>query len=97
MIQNTKRMGGERCNSFLALAKKTTHTMIVNNTDPSSCKPATETLPPGHTPYRWRFSPPLAPSVGQTAIHRFPKHEALIAKARLAASVILKGTGLAPL
>ncbi|CAN0141662.1 unnamed protein product [Pylaiella littoralis] len=31
----------------------------------------------------------------QTAIHRFPKHEALIAKARLAASVILKGTGLA--
>ena len=35
-------------------------------------------------------------SMGQTAIHRFPGHGALLAKARLASDVILKGSGPAP-
>ncbi|CAM9339472.1 unnamed protein product [Ectocarpus fasciculatus] len=33
----------------------------------------------------------------QTAVQRFPEHQALVAKARLASSIILKGVGLAPM
>ncbi|CBJ30261.1 conserved unknown protein [Ectocarpus siliculosus] len=32
----------------------------------------------------------------QTAVQRFPEHQALVAKARLASSIILEGVGLAP-
>ncbi|CAM9782565.1 unnamed protein product, partial [Ectocarpus sp. 6 AP-2014] len=33
----------------------------------------------------------------QTAVQRFPGHQALVAKARLASSIILEGVGLAPM